>query len=233
MTYVAPDFSGTIARLDALSRSHFVFFRIEVGRLLLEDLYGGDPAAYFNRDPNKPSSLAAFVHQHGQRLTDIGLGEQVLRQSIVAHITYTTLPAEIRDSLPWSHLVELSRIGDTPTRRSVALAAADAAWTSQDLRLAAARVRAGLWLDGDPNTPGIQPVAPPPEPEPSTILPLGRVVTRFEKAADEVNRLTSAWGALPSQKLSRKQKERMRESLGRLQAQIAAMEAQLGEGAEE
>lgn len=45
--------------------------------------------------------------------------------------------------------------------------------------------------------------------------------------------MTSAWGALPSQKLSRKQKERMRESLGRLQAQIAAMEAQLGEGGEE
>jgi hypothetical protein len=45
--------------------------------------------------------------------------------------------------------------------------------------------------------------------------------------------MTSAWEALPSQKLSRKQKERMRESLGRLQAQIAAMEAQLAEGAEE
>ena len=87
MTELTPDYNATMERLAALSRNHLLFFRLEVGRLLLEDFFGGEAEAYQSQDPKKAGgSFYGFVESCGEELREIGLGEPVLRQCIQAHI---------------------------------------------------------------------------------------------------------------------------------------------------
>jgi len=221
-------FAETLAALAALSRDHLLYFRLEVGRLLLDTFFGGDAAAYRSTDRTKAHSFAQFATQCAGDLAEIGLHEQVLRQCIVARIVVASLPAPAAEQLGFSRLVELTRVADAATRSVLAQAAIENAWSSRQLKDAAAAVRAGRWLDADPALPGLQPPAAPEQTaQPSKLPQLGRVVTRFEKAAAGLETLGAQWRGLAGRKLTATQKLRLGSAVQRLKGQLAALEAEL------
>ncbi|HND32538.1 MAG TPA: hypothetical protein PLA94_21230 [Myxococcota bacterium] len=220
-----PDPQETLARLDSLARNHLLFFRLEVGRLMLELYFGGDPERYHSQDPRKPSSFATFLAQCKAELQDLGLGETVLRRCILTHLAVQSLPAEAVGRLPFTHVVELSRVEDSATRSLLALATLNNRWTSRQLHDAIQAVRAGRWIDGDP-APGLQPL---PVPEPEKSLPAGRVLNRIARSAEELESLTGQWRQLQGKKLSGAQKSKAKEAILRLKAQLALLEQSLDE----
>jgi hypothetical protein len=230
----ATDFSPTLNGLLQLTRDHLLSFRLQVGNLLLTDLFAGDPAAYRDRDPHKPQRFAAFLRQHGPQLSEWGLGETVLRQSITVAIAAEGLPGDLLARLNLSQMVSQSRVDDRATRLLLAQAAADNAWSARDVAGAAQAAREGRWIDTDPNTPGLQ--APEPtEPESTeTKLPAGRVVARVEKTVDALVDLRGMWSSLSAEETRPGHKKRLREAVAQAQAQaqaeLAQLAAALGEG---
>ena len=73
-----------------------------------------------------------------------------------------------------------------------------------------------------PEQPGLQPAAPE---APEKQLQPGRVDTRFEKAAEDLDELGIQ---LSGRTVAGQQKERVREALARLKAKIAELEEGLG-----
>ena len=223
------DFTPTLNGLLALTQAHLLSFRLQVGTLLLTDLFAGDPAAYKDRDPTKPQRFAAFLRQHGAQLSEWGLGEGVLRQSITVAIAADGLPAALLQRLNLSQMVSLARVDDRPTRLLLAQAAADNAWTAREVAGAAQAAREGRWIDADPNTPGLQAPALA-EPEPAeTKLPASRVVARVEKAADAIAALRGMWTTLPTEETRPGHKRRLREAVAQAQAELAQLAEALKE----
>jgi hypothetical protein len=223
-------FDQLIARLHALSHNHLLYFRIEVGRAVLEELYDGDVAALRDNSPNKPRSLRDFARVHAGRLADLGLNELLLRKSIDAHLVVAHLPEEVVRKLVFTHVVQLAQIDDTATRLVLARAAAENGWSGAELQDAMARISAGLWIDADPATPGLQPTAPgvAPPPEPEKKLPPGRVVSRVEKGAAAFAATTAQWDDLPVEALTAAQRARVERALDEAEARISAMRRRLG-----
>lgn len=154
---VPDQYADTLHKLDQLSRNHLLFFRLEVGKLLLAQFFNGDPAAYLSKDSNKPQSFNNFIATCAVHLGDIGLSEAVVRQCIVAHLVVQSLPPLTANKLPFSQVLELTKVEDTATRGLLAHAAVENHWTTRDLRGAVDAARAGIWIDGDLKTPGLQP----------------------------------------------------------------------------
>ncbi len=219
----SPDPQATLARLDTLSRNHLLFFRLEVGRLMLELYFGGDPVAYQSHDPKKATSFTGFLESCKEQLSELGLGELVLRRCILTHIAVQSLPPGTVERLLFSHIVELSRVEDQATRSVLALATVENQWSSRQLHDAIQAAQAGHWIDGDP-APGLQPVAPP---EPEKAPQLGRVLSRFERSAEDLESLTGQWKQLAGKKLTAGQKARAKETLTRLKLQLKELEAAL------
>ena len=223
-------FEPLISRLDALSRHHLLYFRIEVGRALLEELFGGDVGALRDLSPTKESSLRAFARAHRDRLADLGLNEALLRQSIDAHLVVAHLPAEVVRHLLFSHVVYLSQVPDLPTRGLLAQAAVDNSWSGPELRDAVQRARAGLWIDAKPDEPGLQPSGGDdlPPPPPGKPLPPARVVTRVEKGVVAFAEATAAWSDVPVEALTAPQRARVERALAEMEARVAEMRRRLG-----
>ena len=106
------EFSAALQQLDKLSRNHLLYFRLEVGKLLLTESYDGAVAAYHSQDPAKPHKFNQFISTSAQDLQEIGLAGQVLRQCIVAHIVVKALPPPTWAKLQFSQVVELTRVAD-------------------------------------------------------------------------------------------------------------------------
>lgn len=206
---LVPDFHTTLHRLETLSRNHILFFRLEVGRLMLQDFFGGQVETYHSRDPKKMQSFRAFVVQCGPQLGEMGFSEVGLRRCILAHIAVAGLPAGTVERLLFAHVLELSRIPDPDTRGILALETVEKNWTSRELRAA---TDAALGLDATP---------PPSPPQ------MGRVLSNFEKAVGTIDGLSEQWTQLAGHTLSGRQKQRMFRSLEQLKAKIAVIEAQL------
>ena len=206
---LARDFNSTLDNLQALSRNHILFFRLEVGRLILQDFFGGDGAIYHSRDPYKLQSFRSFIQQCEPQLAELGFSEVGLRQSVLAHLAVAPLPPGTVEKLLFSHVLELARIPDPDTRGILALETIEKNWTKMELRAAA---DAALGEEAT-STP-----APP---------QLGRVVSNFEKAVNTIDGLTEQWAQLAGHTLSKRQKQRMFTSLEQLKAKIATIEAQL------
>ena len=225
----AADFADILTDLAQLSRNHLVFFRLEVGRLLLHRFYGGDVAAYQSKSSTKPNAFGAFTAACAADLAELGLSEQTLRQCLVAHIAVSALPAPTVHQLGLSQVVELARVSDAANRRVLAQAAVDNHWTGKQIKQAAAAVAAGRWIDGDPATPGLQPPALGDDDEDEAKKPQqGRVVRRFEKAASQLGELQAQFAAVAGQKLSARRRARLHAALDQLQAQIDGMRGRLG-----
>lgn len=219
-----PDFDALVERLATLSRNHLLFFKVEVGRALDEGFFSGDANAYRSQDPFKDTSLRQFATERADELRELGLNEQALRKCLHAWYVVRDLPPELVARLVISHVVELARLHDEPTRRLLAQATVDNAWTSRALRDAVLAVRAGRWIDGDP-AKGLQPPAPQIEearrPQP------GRVVTRFEKTVEDLGELGGQWATVEVEKLTALQATRVRAALAAHKAWIAEVEGRL------
>ena len=114
----------------------------------------------------------------------------------------------------------------------LARAVVENGWSGAELQDAVARIGAGLGIDADPATPGLQPtapgVAPPPEPEPQKKLPPARLVSRVEKGAAAFAATTAQWDDLPVEALTEAQRARVERALDEAEARISAMRRRLG-----
>ena len=85
--------------LRALTHEHLLFFRVEVGRVLLEQFFAGDAKSYLSKDPGKGQSFSTFAKDNADALAELGLGEQTLRHCILTHMVVTTLPPGLAEPL--------------------------------------------------------------------------------------------------------------------------------------
>ena len=223
-----PAFDTLVDELAKLSQKHLVFFRIEVGRVTAESLYGGDPDAYRSQAGNKEGSLRQFATEQAERLADLGLTEQSLRQCLQAWFVVQELPRDLVRHLLFSHVVELARVEDGAIRRTLAHAVKENGWGGKELRNAVLAVRAGLPIDADLAAAGLQPPAPA-EPVGGRKLQAGRVVSRFERQADDFETTLDEWDIVAADKVTKLQTSRMKATLDRVKAKIADLEGKLGE----
>lgn len=225
----APDHDALLGVLTQLSRKHLLSFRIEVGRAVAAALYHDEPGAFHDRAWNKEGSLRQFAAERREALADLGLSEPTLRQCVRAYFVARELPAGTIERLVISHLNLLSQLDDGASRRLLAQATVDNGWSGLDLRAAIQAVQAGQWPDGDPATPGLQPTAPEPAPGGAkrTLQP-GRVVTRLERASDELDGLIGAWEKVPAEKRTAAQVARVKAAVTGWKERIARLEAELG-----
>ena len=222
---ISDDFALALAQLGKLSRNHLLFFRLEVGSLLLGQFFGGDAAAYHSTDPDKPQSFSAFSKACAEQLADIGLSDTVLRQSIVAHIVVQALPPAAAEKLAFTQIVELTKVSDAATRAVLALASVDNQWTTRELRGAVQAQKAGRWIDAKPQEPGLQapaaaePAAPPKysaEHPPQA----GRVVVRLERVVQELAQVVDDWALVDAAKATDAQKARVKTAVAGLLARL-------------
>ena len=216
---IPQQFSDVLDQLAGLSRNHLLYFRLQVGRHLLDTFFGGDPAAYTSTAKNKEHTFSTFLTTCAAELAEIGLQDRVLRQCISAHLVVLALPAATVQQLGFSQVVELSRVRDVPARLTLAEAAVANHWTSRQIKDAAEAKAAGLTLP--------EPTTAPTEPESAPVLHQGRVVSRFERAAEDLETLATQWADLSAKALPPVRKERMRKALLALQARTAALLAGL------
>jgi hypothetical protein len=233
----SPDFDALLVDLAKLSRNHLLFFRIEVGRRLSKSFYNNDVELYRSSHRQKDGAFRDFVSAKGVELADIGLSEQLLRQSLRVFFVVKDLPRALVAQLVYSHLVQLTAVDDDQTRSMLARATVENHWTGKALQSAIVAVREGRWPDGDPDQPGLQPEALAPavvdaeaEAAPDWKKPQpGRVVTRFERTAKDLSALMGQWRAVPVEKLTKAQTARVRTAVAELEAQVAELKARIGE----
>ncbi len=222
------DYAPILARLAALSRDLLLAFRLEVGQLMLSEYFGGSARSYRDHDSTKPSSFNDFVRNCQAELEDFGLSATVLRQCIQARVAWDGLPAEVRDRLKFSQIVQLARVGEPNMRARLAFDATQQQWNVAQLRDAIARADDHRYYDTDLSTPGTQP-PPPRQEEPSAGPQPGRLVTRLVKAGKELQEWEQAWSGVDASKLRGAQRQRVQDALEALKAQVARLEAQLAQ----
>lgn len=225
-------YADTLHKLDKLSRNHLLFFRLEVGKLLLDEFFDGDTAAYVSRDPKKPQKFTEFVASCAEHLADIGLSDTVARQCIVAHLVVKSLPPLTVEKLTFTQVLELTKVEDSDTRELLAHAAVKHHWATKELKGAVEAARAGKWIDGDLKTPGLQPPPPkPPEPpQYSAAHPpqAGRVVARIERLVADFDDVGAEFLLVADEKLSEMQRERVRAAVVGLEAKLAVVKGKVG-----
>jgi hypothetical protein len=218
-------FDDILDELERLSREHLLFFRIEVGRVLLNRLFAGSAAAYLDRDPTKEARFAEFVRKCDEDLARFGLGENVARTCIQCCIVFDSLPAAVRNTLFLSQILELTRVTDPTARARLAVAAVEGDWTVRQLRDAVGALKAGLPYDADPDAPGVQ---PPTEGLPVTKAQPGRLVTQAEKWTRSVDDWTAQWAQVDKAKLRGVQRERVKAAVAGMRARLDRLAKELG-----
>jgi hypothetical protein len=224
-----PDFDAVVDELSRLSRNHLLYFRIEVGRRLSSAFYNDDPALYRATHRQKEGSFRAFLAEKADALADLGLNEALLRQSLRTFFVVKDLPRALVAQLVYSHVVQLTAVEDDQTRALLARATVDNQWSGRALQLAIEAVRNGQWPDADPSAPGLQPEglpaaeAGPEAPKPQPV----RVVTRFERTAEDLGALVGQWEAVPVEKLTKAQAARVRAAVEALERRVAEVKARL------
>jgi len=212
--------------LRDLTRDHLFFFRVEVGRVLLDRFFAGQPAAYLDRNPHKTVSFLQFVQAQGDALAELGLGEQSLRNCILTSIVVATLPPGVAEPLGLTKVVELTRLSDPTARARLAQAAVTQGWSVAELKAQVARAKRVHVQDVDPETPGLQ---LPPLPEPEQRAPAaGRVAQRLESWSRQATELTEALSGLDANRLTADQRGRLTDAVAAAEAQLAALRRALG-----
>lgn len=220
------DFADVLGTLRSLTRNHLLFYRLEVGKLLLDSFFGGSALDYQDRSPTKAARFTTFYAQHEDELAELGLKEQVLRQCIVTHIVVQTLPAEVAEQLEFSKLVALTKVKDPTQRARLAKTAVDEGWPVSKLREAIDLALDGLFYDVDPEQPGVQlPVQPAPgaaKPKP------GVVIKRVERWVKDAAAWADALGQVEAQKLTPAQRERLRQLLDEVRGRLDGVVGGIG-----
>lgn len=222
---LSPDFERLCDDLEVLSRQHLLYFRVQVGRVVATQLFAGDIATMRAEVTSRQGVIRSFATACADRLHDLGLNEDLLRKSLKAWAVVQLLPDEIVAQLGFTHVVALARVDDDETRALLAASVVQNGWGGRQLADAIADVEAGLWPDGDPGAPGLQPAPPPPEPAP--LLAPGRVVNRFEKVVEDLDALVAPWEAADMASLPSAQRKRAKAALRKLKERVLRLEKRL------
>ena len=217
-------FEDILDQLEALARDHLLFYRVQVGSLLLRHFWADDAAAFSDHSPNKDVRFELFFQKCGEELARYGLSKRQARNSIRASIVVRTLPPSVAEKLFLSQVLELVRLRDPTQRAELASVAIASDWSMRQLRDAVTAVRAGLPLDGEPDVPGVQ-VLEVEDAVPR--LTAGRMVTRVEKLAGAVEAWAEGWEQADASVLKDAQRTRLEAAVATLEAQVAALRAGL------
>jgi hypothetical protein len=117
-----------VEQLRALHLRAGVGHALAVGRLLIDRLYAGDASAYRDRNPHKQVRLRALLDRRAQQLADLQLGQQSIRNAILAVEVFDGLPTDVQARLSHRKLVELARVKDPEQRAEIGTAFAREGW---------------------------------------------------------------------------------------------------------
>jgi hypothetical protein len=219
------EFVDILVTLRTLTRNHLVFYRMEVGRVLLDRFFAGAAAAYLDKNPNKAAKFSAFYVQHEQDLAELGLKEQVLRQCIQTYIVAQTLPDELVERLEFSKLVALTKVKDPTQRARLARAAVDEGWPVSKLRETIALAADGLFYDVNPDQPGVQTptlgAAEVGKPK------VGVVINRVERWAEQAVSWVDSLAQVEPSRLTSAQNKRLRQVLAEVRERLDGVEARV------
>jgi len=224
------DYRDLLAELSLLSRDLLLAFRLQAGKLFLDRFFGGSAHAYRDRNPYKEATFAEFVGRCKDELSAVGISAGLARQCIQARIAWDGLPAGVRESLKFNHVVSLARVGEPNMRARLAFDASSQGWTVSQLDQAIRRAGDGSYYDTDPSTPGTQP--PPARPQPAKGYQPGRLITRLVKTGQELQGWRTAWATVDAGKLRGPQRQRVVDAVAALEAQVAQLKAELAAGEE-
>jgi hypothetical protein len=118
-----------IQQLQFLHLQAGVGHALAIGRLLIDRLYGGDASAYHERNPHKQVKLRALLERRSQELADLRLGQQSIRNAILAVEVFDGLPDDVQERLSHRKLVELARVKDPDRRVQIGSAFAREGWS--------------------------------------------------------------------------------------------------------
>ena len=65
------EFAQLFARLKSLVRNHLLQFRVEVGRVILDDFFEGDLSVYGDRSHDKQKKFSAFLAANQAALEEL------------------------------------------------------------------------------------------------------------------------------------------------------------------
>lgn len=133
---------ATLDHLRNLARGSLLKHYLKVGDYLLDTYFDGDAQLYSDKRRNKEAGFDALLNDHRSDLTDLGLQPGVLRNCIRAFIVWRGLPEATRAGLDFTHLRELSPIGDLGTRNRLAQQAVEASWSKREVKGAVLKVQA-------------------------------------------------------------------------------------------
>lgn len=207
--------------LESVARRLGLQHRIESGKILLDAFYAGDARAYESRDNTKDTRFRDFVARHADALERFGWSETTARDAIRCWIVFQTLPDQVRQSLFYSQVVELTRIRDATLRTKVAIGCIQHDASVRQLRAAVRRALAGadadaIWVEPDP---GADVDAP------AVVTQSGRLPSKVGGWIAEVERWTAAWHERPARSLTRQQRSELAATLAALEAKVAALRA--------
>ncbi len=219
------EFQTILANLKLLVRDHLLYFRLEVGRVILDSFFGGDSFAYTDRSNAKQTKFTEFLDTHAEDLASFGLKPWLLRESVQVHIVHQTLPPTVPEQLGYTRMLELVRVSDPTKRAQLANAAITQSMTVAQFKDTVGAANSGTWYDTDDATPGVQPKAPvqaalpPPQP--------GRLITQAEKWLNDAQTLAAGWAAVDPTKVKAGQRDRMKKAVAALRTELEALEKKL------
>jgi len=75
-------FEDILDALEQLSREHLLFYRVQVGELLLHHFWENDPRQFSHSGPNKSTRFERFYEKHGESLTRYGISQRQAKDSV-------------------------------------------------------------------------------------------------------------------------------------------------------
>ena len=222
------EFAPLFARLKSLVRNHLLQFRVEVGRVILDDFFEGDLSVYGDRSHDKQKKFSAFLAANQAALEELGLKPHLLRECVHVQIVYRTLPPAVRDQLGYSHTLALTKVGDPTMRARLANEAVAKHLTIGVFQDTVDAANAGNWYDTDAAIPGVQPKSAPAKDPPSPKPQAGRMVKQAERWVADTAGFTKDWAGIDAAKVKPTQKARLKAAIAGLRAELAVLEKKLG-----
>ena len=221
------DFAPVLSELAALTRDHLLQYRLEVGRLILDQFFGGSLEACSDRSHAKQTRFADFLGQHPAELDRLGLKEHTLRQCVAVRTVFLGLPPAAKEQLGYTRTLALTRMAEPTTRARLALAAVAENWTVAELKQTIDAARAGHWYDTDPLAAGVQARPAPADAEAPRPPQPGRLVVRAEKWSEEFDAFAAGWASVGATRPTRFQRLRLKNALAAAIARLQTLQAGL------
>lgn len=214
--------------IEAICRDHLLAYRVELGRLLLDQFWHGDAHAFSRRATPEEARFEDFFASSHDELQRYGISQRQARDSVRVAIVVATLPATLSTRVGVGQVLELTRLHDPSARARVMLAALEHNWSTAQMRDAvdvamampdadAAALAAAVAADADA---GDDADASPPA--------AGRMVARAERLARDVADWSATWRQVDASRLRGGQRQRLQAARAALKSQVAALDALLG-----